>query len=220
MVKDNSIEDKWKDNEASALLQKQNEMLIARLEQLEKQLNEAKENSNKPQVVSIAAEQERVHFVWQAEVADDNVVSFGENGRYGRVVGKLGSFYVPKDELSAVLDERTRWFIDHRWLLVLGGLTDEEREAFGVNYSEGEVLDKQAFQKLADLGDEILEIYPKLCKSHKYMIAQRFFEAYEKGNPHITRELVVKLNAMSKADGNERGYFLPIIEAMNRKDAE
>lgn len=173
-----------------------------------------------PQIIQVAADVEKVHFLWQAEVADDNVARFGEGGMYGQIVGKTGSFYVPKSELSRVLTERNRVFMKRRWLIVVSGLDDEEREALGVDYKEGELLDKRAFQKMVDLGDELLEIYPKLCDGHKRMVAQRWAEAYEEGNPNVTRERTVKLNEMSKAAGSTRGDFIGIIERMNAQDAQ
>ena len=173
-----------------------------------------------PQVIQVAAETEKVHFLWQAEVADDNVTRFGDGGMYGQIVGKTGSFYVPKSDLSRILTERNRVFLKRRWLIVVSGLDAEEREALGVDYKEGEILDKRAFSKMVDLGDELLEIYPKLCEGHKKMVAQRWAEAYEAGNPNVTRERTVKLNEMSKAAGSARGDFTGIIERMNAQDAQ
>ena len=39
-------------------------------------------------------ESERVLFLWQAPVADYNVLLIGENGIYGRVTGKTDTFWV------------------------------------------------------------------------------------------------------------------------------
>lgn len=173
-----------------------------------------------PQIIQVAADTEKVHFLWQAEVADDNIVRFGEGGMYGQIVGKTGSFYVPKSELSRVLTERNRVFLKRRWLIVVSGLDKEEREALGVDYQDGEILDQKAFQKMVELGDKLLDIYPKLCDGHKKMVAQRWAEAYEEGNPNVTRERTVKLNEMSKAAGSTRGDFIGIIERMNAQDAQ
>lgn len=189
--------------------------MIAQMQEMLKQAQSA------PQVVQVAPQEaERVHFLFEAEVADDNIFSPGENGRYGRIIGKTGSFYVPKSEISAVMDAQFRSMLESRWIIVVSGLTEEEREAFGVDYKEGEYLDKKAFAKMVDLGDEMLEIYPKLCKGHQEMVAKRFYEAYKNGNPKVTRELVVKLNALSKKAGSEKGDFIGIIELMNEADTK
>lgn len=198
------------------VLREQNEMLKKQLEAMQKQM----ESLAKPQVVQVMADTEKVHFLWQAEVSDSNVVHFGDGGMYGRIVGKTGSFYVPKSDLSRVLTEVNRLHLKRRWLIIVSGLDDEERVALGVDYKEGELLDKRAFAKMVDLGDEILGIYPALCEGHKKMVAQRYAEAFHKNNPNVTRERVLALNAMSKEAGSEKGDFTPIIEMMNQRDAE
>lgn len=139
---------------------------------------------------------------------------------YGNIVGKTGSFYVPKPDLSRILTEMNRRFMAQRWLLVVSGLTDEEREALGVDYKPGEVLDKRAFAKLVELGDELLNIYPALCEGHKVMAAQMYADAYRQGSRYVTRERTVKLNALSKRKGHEKGDFIAIIEDMNKKDTK
>ena len=202
------------------------------IEELKKQLAEQqkmfadmqemlKQAQSAPQVVQVAPQEtEKVHCLFEAEVADDNIYSIGENGRYGRIIGKTGSFFVPKAELSSVMDSAFRAMLENRWIIIVSGLTDEEREAFGVDYKEGEYLDKRAFAKLVDMGEEILEIYPKLCKGHQEMVAKRYYEAYVNGNPKVTRELVVELNKLSKKAGSEKGDFIGIIEMMNEADTK
>lgn len=177
------------------------------------------QQSTTPNIIQYVGDTEKVQFLWQAEVADDNVALFGDGGMYGQVVGKSGTFFVPKSELSRVLTDVNRVYLKRRWLIVVSGLTDEEREALGVNYREGEILDKRAFSKMVELGDELLDIYPKLCDGHKRMVAQRYMEAYTNSSPYVTRERVMKLNAMSKAGGG-KGDFAPILEKMNAQDVE
>lgn len=172
-----------------------------------------------PQVVQVSASTEQVHFLWMAPVADDNVIQFGDGGMYGNIVGKTGSFYVPKPDLSRILTEQNRRFMKERWLIVVSGLNGEEREALGVNYREGELLDKRAFAKMVELGDGLLDIYPTLCEGHKMMAAQMYADAYRQGSRYVTRERTVKLNTMSKRKGHEKGDFIAIIEDMNAEDA-
>lgn len=173
-----------------------------------------------PQIVQVSASTEQVHFLWMAPVADDNVIQFGDGGMYGNIVGKTGSFYVPKPDLSRILTEQNRRFMKERWLIVVSGLNGEEREALGVNYREGELLDKRAFAKMVELGDRLLDIYPTLCEGHKMMAAQMYADAYRQGSRYVTRERTVKLNALSKRKGHEKGDFIAIIEDMNEKDAK
>lgn len=172
-----------------------------------------------PQVIQVSNDTEMVHFLWMAPVADDNIVFFGEGGIYGQIVGKTGSFYVPKRDLSRVLTEVNRVFMARRWLIVVSGLNEDEREALGVNYREGEILDRKVFTRIVEFGEEMLEIYPKLCDGHKKMVAQGYMEAYENGDTHVTREIVVQLNEMSKTAEKPRGDFVHIIERMNEREA-
>lgn len=202
-----------KRDEEIALLKEQ----IATMKQMMEQMQSAQPQS----VIQVAApEGERIHFIFEAEVADDNVFLIGENGMYGRITGKSGMFYVPKNDFSRINDGLFRLMLDKRWIIAVDGFSKEERESLGIDYKEGEYLDKKAFAKMVDLGDEMLEIYPKLCDGHKEMVAKRFYEAYKAGNPKITRDLVVKLNKLSKESGSEKGDFYAIIEQMNAKNAE
>ena len=195
-------------------LREQNELLQRQMAEMQAQMAALA----MPKVIQVAPDTEKVRFLWQAPVADDNVVLFGEGGMYGRITGKAGSFFVPKNELSRILDSMTRLFLEKRWLLVVDGLNEEERDALGVNYKEGEVLDKRAFAKMVELGDEILDIFPALCDSHKDMVGQRFYEAWTAGNPAVKREIVVALLRKSKETGHEVKAFSAIIEEMNEKD--
>lgn len=172
-----------------------------------------------PKVVQIAADVEKVHFLFQAEVADDNRLTIGgTNSGYAPIIGKYGEFVIPKSDLSRVMDGQFRELLRKRWLIVVDGLTDEERQIYGVDYREGEVLDKMAFAKMVELEDKILEIYPKLCAGHREMVAKRYYEAYMNKNPHVRRDVVIKLNEMSIGFGSEHGDFDDILAAMNEAD--
>ena len=174
--------------------------------------------AQKPQIVQIAADVERVQFLYMAEVADDNHQEFGPNGMYGQITGKTGFFSVPKSDLSRVMDSMFRLMMQRRWIIVVSGLTDEEREAYGVAYKEGEYLDERAFTRMVELGDKMVEIYPKLCPGHREMVAKRYYESYMSGKKQVSRDVVVELNAISrKLDGGD-GAFAKIIAAMNEDD--
>lgn len=171
-----------------------------------------------PQIIQVTADAEKVRFIWQAEVSDENVYEVGPNGMYGRIIGKTGTFFVPKSDLSRVMDSMFRFLLKKRWIIAVDGLTDDEREAYDVNYKEGELLDKKAFARMVELGDGMLEIYQKLCQGHREMVAKRYHEAYLDKSPYVTREIVVELNRMSKELGSKTGDFADIIEAMNAAD--
>lgn len=188
------------------------ENLKAQIEQM-KQL--MAEQAAQPQRIVVTQDNsERVWFLWLAEVADDNQILIGENGQYGRIVGKIGTFYVPKNDLSRIMDSPMRYYLEKRWMIVISGLTEDEREALGVNYKEGEILDEKAFRRIADMGEELLEIFPALCDSHKEMVASRYHEAYM-SDKRIDRRMVVKLNNIYPSEA-----FKDIIEDMNAKDLD
>ena len=185
--------------------------------------------SQRPQVVQVMADTERVTMRFQAEVSDDNVAVFGPDGMYGQVTGKTGIVTVPKAEWSRFYNESVRNMIARRWLIVLSGMDEQEREMYGCAYKDGEILDEMAFHKLLDMGRELIAVFPALCEEHQSMIARRFIDAWVKGDHRANdRDLVVALNEMSKetyrnaenGDPRRKGLFWPIIEGMNAKDAE
>ena len=203
-----------KEDPTAKVVDTRDEEIALLKEQLNALKKEMEAKAAQPQIVVTAPDNgERVHLLWQAEVANDNVVEFGDGGMYGRIVGKTGSIYVPKNDLSRILDSANRLYLDKRWLIVVSGLTDDEREALGVAYKEGELLEKKVFQNLLKLGkDELLEIYPELCESHKEMIAKRFYEAYTSGK-HVDRDTVVALNNIAPSEA-----FKAVINGMNEDD--
>lgn len=210
IAEESPVEEKKSDKDAEI------EILKKQIAEMQEMLKQAK----KTQVIQVSQQKEEpVYFLYEAEVADDNIYEVGDNGQYGRITGKTGSFSVPKSEISRVMDNMFRAMLEKRWIIALSGLTDEEREIYGVQYKEGEYLDKKAFAKMVDLKDEMLEIYPKLCDGHKEMVAKRYYEAYQAHNPNVTREIVTKLNALSKEAGSKRGDFIGILELMNEADA-
>lgn len=186
------------------------DILKAQVEELKAQL-QAQSNAAPLQAV-IVDSGEKVHLLWQAPVAEDNVLLIGENGQYGRIVGSTGSAFIPKSDLSRVLDSAMRMFIDKRWMIVVSGLDDEEKESLGVNYKEGELLDRNAFRKMVSLGDKMLDIYPALCEEHQAIVAKRYYEAY-KNKEYVKRELIVALNKIKAEPA-----FQKIIEEMNEAD--
>ena len=198
-------------------LKAQNEMLQKQMEELQKQLLAVQ----KPQVIQVAADTERVYFLWQAEVADYNLVTFGPGGMYGSITGKTGTFSVPKNELSRILDNKTRGYLAKRWLIVVDGLTDEERESLGVAYEDGEVMDRKVFTRMVDLSKEdICEVYRKLCPSHKEMVGRRFYEAWQANNEGVTRDKVIALRNITRDMGLEIKAFQTILQEMNISEEE
>lgn len=182
-----------------------------------------------PQVVSVAQEVPQVTLRFQSECSPENQLMLGVNGKFGIITGKSGTFKVARDAFFGEFrDSVVQALLANRDLVVIDGLTDEERELYGVKYTDGEVLEPQAFHKLLDMGDELCAIFPKLCMNYKEMVARRFADAFERGDRRVTRELVLKLNALSKQDYvglppedvRRKGLFHRIITQMNIRDGE
>lgn len=178
-----------------------------------------------PQVIQYSGDSEKVIMRFQAEVADDNVAEFGQGGMFGKVTGKRGTIQIPKSEFSRFYNEQTKWMMEKRWLIVLSGMSDEERELYGVKYRPGEVLDDMAFAKMLDMSDdEMLKTFPALCESCREMVARRFRDAYSKRDHRVVGrlDLVRALNRMSKEDYNglpdsdnrKKGLFATLLSDM------
>lgn len=191
--------------------------LRAMIEQLQQQLDQ---KNQQPSIIQVLGDQEKVVMLFQAEVADDNLAVFGPNGMYGQVTGKTGKVIVPKSEWSRFYNESVRSMIRRRWLIVLSGMTDDERQLYDCSYREGELLEAGIFNRLLDMGEELTEIFPQLCRDHQEMVARRFVSAWMDGDARTNnRNLIVKLNELSKQNG-QKSLFTRIIEGMNAQDAE
>ena len=201
--------------------------MIAEALQAQKETFAKEMDERKPQVIQVAAETEKVVLRFQAEVADDNEAVFGEGGYFGKITGKRGFLTIPKSEfVSRFRDLNVQWMLENRWLIVLSGLTDEEREMYGVDYKPGEILDDRAFTKMLDMSDEeLLAIFPGLCKQHREMVARRLMTDYFKNGPRPGhyRDFITALNNMSKQDyldlpekdSRRKGALAPILEDLN-----
>lgn len=183
-------------------------------------LAEAQRSAAPPQVVQVSADTPMVTVLFQSEVSRENMIQFGPNGRYGSVTGPYGVFAVPKSAFGADFrDSMVQGLLDTRELIVLDGLTDEERERYGVQYGDGEWMDADTFRKMLDLGERLPEVYRKLCPKYREMVASRVALGYEQRDKRVYRGLVTALNAASRDADGGKGYFQGIIEKMNEEDA-
>lgn len=203
--------------------------MIAEALQKQQEAFAAQMQSVQPQVVQVMQDTEKVVLRFQAEVADDNEAVFGSNGYYGKITGKRGILTIPKSEFtSRFMDANVQWMLKERWLVVLSGLTEDEREMYGVNYKPGELIDEKAFGKLSELtNEELIDMFPGLCVPHREMLARRLVTTYmQHGQPNRDwRGLASKLNEISKKDyagvpewdARRKGAFAPILEDLNKQ---
>ena len=102
-----------------------------------------------------------------------------------------------------------------RVLVVVDGLTDEERERFGVNYTEDELLTPTLYYKLFDLSEEeICRIFKAVCPEHKKVIARMYIDAYNRKDNRVNPHTVKRLNTISKKTDAD-GLFTSVISAMS-----
>lgn len=173
-------------------------------------------SKQQPQVVQISAETPVVHLMFQDACSPDNYIQFGVGARYGSITGSFGLKTVTKEQfLGDFRDAFVQLLLAERKLIVLDGLTDEERVAYGVDYKDGEFLTERQFRNMLTNTDALLEAYPKLCDGYKQMVATQITTAFEKKDSRVTRKLVAELNKLSKKDGQDsRGDFAHVLEAM------
>lgn len=180
-------------------------------------------------VVQISTDKPLVKMLFIDDCADDNVLGFGVNSKFGTITGPIGYINVPKDEwLGEFRDNLVQMLLRERKLIVLDGLTDEERVMHGLDYKPGEVLDEKMFRNLLDHMDELPEIFKKLCPTVRAVVAARLQTAYDAGDPRIlnNRDIIVKLNKISKKDyanasqGDPRkdGLLSNIVRGLNKND--
>lgn len=218
-VSDVPAEEKQEKVQAPAAMFTEEQVQAMVAEAVAKAMANLPQQTVQPQIVQIAADVEKVHFLWMAQVSDDNVLSIGGAGSgYAPITGKYGEFVIPKSDLSRVMDGQFREWMRRRWLIVVDGMNEEERAIYGVAYKDGELMDRMAFTRMVELEDKIIDIYPKLCPGHREMIAKAYYEAYMSKDKHVRRDVVTRLNDMSIELGSEYGDFDAILEAMNEAD--
>ena len=184
---------------------------------------------NKPEQAqpAAAANDGVVTMIWQAEVNDANELLLGPNGKYGVITGKHAVIPIPHS--SFISDFRTttiQYFLKTRNLIVVDGLTDDERKVYGLEYQQGEYLEPAIYERLIEMGDGVLDLFGKLHPTWREMVATKFIDAYENKTLKCSREALLKLNQISKRDYanlpkddiRRKGGFYAIIHAMNAED--
>lgn len=162
--------------------------------------------------------EEYVTLVYMGVVAENSTILLGtENNRgLGEIQGRGGIRTVRKSDFVEKMNPQIAKRLKDRRLVVVSGLSDEEREEYGVKYEEGELLSRDIYRKLFNLTDDkILEIFKSACYQHKKIIATLFIDEYVKGNNKINQGLVEKLNDVSKS-ADPDGMFTPILKDMYR----
>ena len=159
-------------------------------------------------------ETDSVTVLFLAEVSPENV--FVIPG-YGSL--RPNSYLdVPKREFGGkFMTPLVRKLIHKRHLIVLNGLTEDERKRYDCDYKEGEVLSEKAFDHLLDYEpQELGEIFKRLCPEHKKFVCRRIITAFENNDWRLNVEKVKTINDISKSDDPE-GMLKPLMKAYGEK---
>lgn len=191
-----------------------NEMLAQATEQAAQKAVEAYIASHPvTSVVQVTAQKEEmVTLLYMGAVASGSTVHLGD--KLGDIMGRGGTRTISKAVFFENMTPNVLNRLKDRRLIVVDGLTDEERERYGVNYSEGELVSKDIYYKLLDLeADTVVAIFKKACFRHKQLIASLYADAYNAHDNRVNQSLIEKLQKASKAvDGD--GMFTAILKDM------
>lgn len=154
--------------------------------------------ANKEPSPLVSVNEPTVRVAFMGKVSRDNQLRFG---RFGSIYGNFGSIEVPKSAFGGeFMSSWTRKMLDERSLVVTEGLTDEERQRYGVLYKDGEVLSEKEYFGLLDMDAEtICKRYTEVCKHFRILIASEIENARVSGDKRVNRDTIEKLNAISKA---------------------
>ena len=175
-------------------------------------------NTAPAQTVLYAAPREpMVKILYLDSAIENNEIPIGG----GRVVTGSGRIFNVKlsDFEGIFMTPLVLKLLKKRKFIVLDGLTQEQREQYGVDYREGEIVKNEGmFDAFLNLPTaKAAEMFEQLCPEHRDMVARRFMDAFEKQDNRITRDRVEALNRISKRDfADGRGAFTHILEEINK----
>lgn len=160
----------------------------------------------------IRKEEELVSLLYMGACVEGSTVELWKPN--GVIQGRGGMLEVPKTEFLQNMNPNVLKRLKDRRLIVINGLSDNERERYGVEYSDGELVSRDVYYKLLDYGEnKVVEIFKKVCYRHKQLIASLFMDAYNAHDNRINQPLVQKLNKASK-EIEPKGMFTSILKDM------
>lgn len=161
-----------------------------------------------PQIVQVAPAENPVVLLFLGGIMPGSTVTLGELGNIYRDGGTLT---VSKENFFSKLNGTAEYMLRTRQLIVVSGLTDEERERYGVLYNEKELLNEKTYGRLLSYTpDEVKTIYSALCPEHKAIAAKAFRTALDNQDGRVTE---AKLKLLAKAD-KEAGIKDSTFKAM------
>lgn len=186
--------------EAQAAMQKMIAEMLAKQPQPVMQVNYQKE--------------EMVTLLYMGAVAEGSMVTLWEGFE---IQGRGGTRDIPKKEFLQHLSQGVIKRLKDRRLIVVDGLSDDERERYGVKYTDNELASVDIYYKLLSYDeDKIISIFKNVCDSHKTIIASLFKTAYMAHDNRINQPLIERLNKASKTI-DPKGMFSDILKDMARE---
>lgn len=186
--------------EAQAAMQKMIAEMLAKQPQPVMQVNYQKE--------------EMVTLLYMGAVAEGSMVTLWEGFE---IQGRGGTRDIPKKEFLQHLSQGVIKRLKDRRLIVVDGLNDDERERYGVKYTDNELASVDIYYKLLSYDeDKIISIFKNVCDSHKTIIASLFKTAYMAHDNRINQPLIERLNKASKTV-DPKGMFSDILRDMARE---
>lgn len=165
-----------------------------------------------PQFIVQEKKEDDVTLLYMGCVADGAKVYLGN--AIGEINGRGGMLTVPKRLFLQNLNDVVLRRLRDRRLVVIDGLTDNERERYGLNYSDGELVSQDIYYKLFTLDDmTVCDIFDKVCYRHKQLIATLYYDEYLNGGKRVTQPLIQRLNELSKKVEKE-GMFRSMLKDM------
>lgn len=186
--------------EAQAAMQKMIAEMLAKQPQPVMQVNYQKE--------------EMVTLLYMGAVAEGSMVTLWEGFE---IQGRGGTRDIPKKEFLQHLSQGVIKRLKDRRLIVVDGLSEDERERYGVKYTDNELASVDIYYKLLSYDeDKIINIFKNVCDSHKTIIASLFKTAYMSHDNRINQPLIERLNKASKTI-DPKGMFSDILKDMARE---
>lgn len=166
----------------------------------------------------IVVPEEKVTLLFIGGIAKGTSVTLGKLGKINKDGGTID---ISKKEFLQGINETIDILLAKRKLIVLDGLDAEERERYGVDYKEGELLTAKQFHKLLDYADDVIcDIYDKLCDQHQETVARVFISSYtESKDPRVSTDKLKKLNKISKKKHPE-GVFTELLKKINADEID
>lgn len=158
---------------------------------------------------------EEVTLLYLGSIAKGTAVELGD--RIGSINKSGGTRTISKRDFIQLRTPIMDDLLESRNLIVIDGLTDDERERYGVKYEEGELLTEDTYRRLLNFDRKhIIEIFKKLCPQHKRIVATMFIDAFEANDNRVNFETVNELNKISK-EIDKDGLLTPIVVELQKR---